>query len=86
MIGGIVSLIIQASLLILALTKGITLFTRGDNKISSYAVNVDLAEEPVVNYNTTKMTTYHVLRKQLLSDGPVYLNESNSRYIDVFFS
>ena len=31
MLGGMISLIIQASLLTLTLSKGITLFTRGDN-------------------------------------------------------
>ena len=32
------------------------------------------------------MVTYHVIRKQKDNDGPVYLNETISRYIDVSFA
>ena len=47
--------------------------------------SVNLAEESGINYNETNLVTYQVLRKQLLDDGPIYLNESNSRYIDIFY-
>jgi hypothetical protein len=81
-----ISMIVQISILMLVISKSITLFTRGDNKISSYAINVDLSTEPGVNYNSTKMTTYHVLRKQLDDDGPVFLDDATSQYIDIFFA
>ena len=52
-IGGLISIIIQFCLLTLTLDKCFTLFSRGDNSISSFKVNVDLSTEPGVNYNST---------------------------------
>ena len=32
------------------------------------------------------MVMYHVIRKQTADDGPVFLNSTNARYLDIFFT
>ena len=86
MIGGLLSIIVVISLTILIVFKTKTMIMRSDNKISSYTSAYDVDTSSGVNYNETKMLNYHVLRKQTAEDGPVYVNSTISRYIDIFFS
>ena len=62
------------------------MIAKQNNQISSYTSAYNVDDNSGVNFNETKMLTYHVLRKQRREDGPIYLNESNSRYVDIFFS
>ena len=37
-------------------------------------------------YNESSMLTYHVLEKQTAENGPVFLNETISRYLDIYYT
>ena len=38
-----------------------------------------------MHYNESELVVYHVLKKESTNDGPVYLNETISQYVDVYF-
>ena len=39
-----------------------------------------------VNFNETDMVIYHILLKENGKNDPVYVNETTSRYLDMFFT
>ena len=51
---------------------------RNNNNISAYTASYDVEVGKGVNLNETSMLTYHVLRKKMADDGPIYLNETIS--------
>jgi hypothetical protein len=61
------------------------MFGKGNNQISSYKTAYDVNNLNGVHYNESDLVIYHVLKKESILDGPVYLNETTSKYLDVFF-
>jgi hypothetical protein len=80
------SIVVIVALSILITFKFYTMIMKLDNKISSYTSAFEVGSTTGVDYNETKLLNYHVLRKQKAQDGPIYLNETTSSYIDIFFS
>ena len=78
MIGGIISIIVYISLVDIVFNMCLTMVFRDNNNISAYTASYDVEKNEGVNLNETEMLTYHVLRKQMDNDGPIYLNETIS--------
>ena len=61
------------------------MLSKTNNQISQYTAPYDVESSDGINLNETRLLTYHVLRKQTDGDGPIYLNDTISQYIDVHF-
>ena len=85
LIGGFLSIFIRIIMTWLILSKTITMVTKDNNQISSYTSAYDVDSGKEVLYNETRMMMYHVIRKQT-NDGPVYVNKTIARYLDIFYT
>ena len=56
----------------------LTMAFRDNNNLSAFTASYDVEANNGVNLNETQLITYHVLRKQMANDGPIYLNETTS--------
>ena len=63
LIGGFMSICIMSCLAAMVFFKTQTMFMKQGNQILSYTSAYDVDNNKGVNYNETKMLTYHVLRK-----------------------
>ena len=63
LLGGFLSLWIMLAIGLLILFKTTTMILKEDNKVTSYTSAYDVDGNNGINYNQTKMLTYHVLRK-----------------------
>ena len=82
-IGGFISILYKVCLTVLIFFQGQKMIAKQKNSINSYETSNQL--DGSINLNETNMFTFHVLKKQSAGSGPIYLNESISRYIDVSF-
>ena len=85
LLGGIFSIIIYISLLDLITTKFLDMLLRDNNNIKTYSESYDADLGEGVDFNQTSMLLYHVLQKQNDNDGPIWLNESISQYLDIYY-
>lgn len=79
------SISINICLTYMIVSRTITMVTKDANQISSYTTAFDVDSLKAINYNETQMIMYHVLKKQT-NEEPIFLNESTSQYIDMFFT
>ena len=49
---------------------------RDDNNISMYKEHYDVSKNNGVNLNETDLFVYHVLKKQLDNDRPLFINDT----------
>jgi hypothetical protein len=61
------------------------MFLRQSNSISSYKTTFDVEKAKNLNFNETDLAIYHILVKESEKNGPVFVDEKTSRYIDMFF-
>ena len=62
------------------------MFLKQDDQISSYKTAYDVDKGNGFKYKESSMLTYHVIEKQSDGNGPVFLNESISRYLDIYYT
>ena len=86
LLGGLLSIVFYVSIFDIVVNKFLTMYMRDHNQISMYTEHYNVDEGDGIHFNQTKMQVYHVLKKQLENDGPVFLNEETSRYVDIFFA
>ena len=66
--------------------KFLVMLLKNDTQITFYTEHYDVDAGNGINLNETDLFVYHVLKKQLDDDGPLYLNDTTSQYLDVFFA
>jgi len=54
------------------------MFLRDNNSITTYSEYYDVEHGDGIHMNETKMFVYHVLKKQMDNDGPLFLNETTN--------
>lgn len=90
MFGGFLSLVCKIIILNLIIHKVWIMLSNG-NDSNSRNSQLNLSEysndlNSSMNYNESKLILYNVIKKQSWDDGPVYLNETNRQYIDIFYT
>ena len=86
LLGGIISIIVYISLFDIILNMFLTMAFRNNSTISRYTASYDVESNGGVSLNSTSLVPYFVLRKQTANDGPIYLGESSSSYLDIYFA
>ncbi len=86
--GGFMSLIMKVLVAWYVIYKSAVLVSKGQSDKYTYSsINQEILDGKSLNFNSTKLFPYYVLKKQKgLSQEPIFLTEETSRYIDISFS
>lgn len=86
LLGGIVSIFIKVTMIIYVFLNLKKMMLYEDNKLVTQLKYTNLEELGQVPFRKMNINPFFVLRKQLLNDAPLFLNETLSRYLDIKFS